>query len=98
MTRLKLTPQAGASTGRNRKVPLPAPRRVSVAACGVTLVCFSWATSATGTDARAPGSPTPAEDLARIQPKALPENKFRAVLPDGATFELVGVNDVLENS
>jgi hypothetical protein len=36
--------------------------------------------------------------LARIQPKALPENKFRAVLPDGATFELVGVNDVLENS
>lgn len=49
--------------------------------------------SATAADAPAPGAKTPPRNDSTVHAVATPGNKFGAVLPDGATFELVGVGE-----
>jgi hypothetical protein len=53
--------------------------------------------SAIATDAPAPGAKTPTNSDSKARAEARPEDKFRVVLPDGATFELVGVGESLAN-
>ena len=49
--------------------------------------------SAHAADARAPAAKTPASGDSKARAETSPGNKYRAVLPDGATFELVAVGE-----
>jgi hypothetical protein len=68
-----------------------------VAAIWVLLAPLGPVVSATAADPQAPGTKTPARDDSKVQAVASPLNKFCAVLPDGATFELLGVGESTAN-
>jgi hypothetical protein len=69
------------------------PFRFFVAVICSLLASFGAAVSTTAADTPVPGAKTPARIDLMIKAGAAPANKFCAVLPDGATFELVGVGE-----
>ena len=83
-------------------VKLPRTLRCEVsrflAATIYALVALSGLSMSTAAeDGPAQGVKTPPREGGKAQAETAPENKFRAVLPDGATFELVGVGDAADD-
>ena len=69
------------------------PLRSLVAVIGASLCAV---VSATAADTRATGTKTPVRKDSMVPVVTTPRNKFCAVLPDGATFELVGVGESVD--
>ena len=84
----------GPCVGRLLELP---PRWLRLAAICVLLAFPGTLVTAYAADAPAAGTKTPAKGDSKVQTETPPENKFRAVLPDGATFELVSVGDGAAN-
>ena len=83
-------------------VKLPRTLRCEVsrflAATIYALVALSGLSMSTAAeDGPVRGVKTPPREGGKAQAETAPENKFRAVLPDGATFELVGVGDAADD-
>jgi hypothetical protein len=72
------------------------PSYFVVAICAV-IASIGPVVSATAAGTRAPGTKTPVRNDLMVPAVTTPANKFCAVLPDGATFELVGVGESFDD-